>query len=373
MPRTSALSGRRSLNWVKRRLMSPRALQVAKISIAVAIAWSLAPLMPGTAKDFPYYAPLGALLSMHPTLMRSLRSAVQILAGVLIGIGLAGIVLIVSEPTVWTLSFAVGLGTLIGGMKWMGVGGEYVPITALFVLIIGGPDADGYSIGYATQICLGIVVGLAVNLLIVPPLAVRPARERLAGFRKNLATHVTEIGEALVERWPPARDEWATQGETLNAAARRVRMAVQTADESRKGNPRAWFNRANLDADYDVLLALENVAFHIRNLTEVLAGMVWGKPIPLELPQELRPVLSEALHAVAEAISVAVDDPRQSQLLDQAGLAVESVLRAMQQEIGVGAGTLSPTAAIVIDLQRILVALRPGTDRDPAPAPVWNG
>jgi hypothetical protein len=150
-------------------------------------------------------------------------------------------------------------------------------------------------------------------------------------------------------------------------------MAVQTANESRKGNPRAWFNRANLDADYDVLLALENVAFHIRNLTEVLTGMVWGKPIPLQLPQELRPVLSEALHAVAEAISVAVDDPRQSQLLDQAGLAVESVLRAMQQEIGVGAGTLSPTAAIVIDLQRILVALRRGTDRNPAPAPVWNG
>ncbi|WP_198415795.1 FUSC family protein [Cryobacterium glaciale] len=344
--------------------MRPRALQVVKITIAVAIAWSFAPLMPGTAKDFPYYAPLGALLSMHPTLARSMHSSVQTLAGVLIGIGLAGIVLIVSEPNVWTLSLAVGLGTLIGGMKWMGVGGEHVPITALFVLIIGGPDADGYSIGYATQICLGIVVGLAVNLLILPPLAIGPARERLSGFRRTLAMHLTEIGEALVESWPPARDTWAMQGETLDSAARQVRTAVQTADESRKGNPRAWFDRGNLDADYDALVALENVTFHIRNLTEVLAGMVWGKPIALELPSELRPVLSEALHTVAAAISAGDDD---IELLDRAGLAVEAILREMQQEIGAGAATLSPTAAIVIDLKRILVALRPKTDREAAP------
>ena len=362
MPRTHELIE------VKRRLMSPRALQVAKICIAVAVAWSLAPLMPGTAKEFPYYAPLGALLSMQPTLMRSLRSAAQTLAGVLIGIGLAAIVLIVSEPNVWTLAFVVGLGTLVGGMKWMGVGGEYVPITALFVLIIGGPEADGYSIGYATQLCLGIVVGLGVNLLILPPLTIGPARERMLGFRRTLSRHLIEIGEAVLERSPPAREDWATHGEMLDAAARNVRMAVQAAEESRKGNPRAWFNRGNLDADYDALVALENVTFHIRNLTEVLAGMVWGKPIPLESPQNLRPVLQEALSAVAGVISAGADDPRQPQLLDQAAVAVEEILRTMQHEIGAGAASLSPTAAVVIDLQRILVALRPSRTEAPAPA-----
>ncbi|SEN94556.1 FUSC family protein [Cryobacterium sp. TMT1-3] len=359
MPRT-----RQARKWVTEQLMRPRALQVAKICIAVAIAWSLAPLMPGTAKEFPYYAPLGALLSMHPTLMRSVRSAAQTLAGVVIGVGLAGIVLLVSEPNVWTLSFVVGLGTLIGGMRWMGVGGEYVPITALFVLIIGGPDADGYSIGYATQLCLGIVVGLAVNLLILPPLAIGPARKRLTSFRRTLAAHLTEIGNALTASWPPGSDDWASQGTTLNAAARQVRTAVQTADESRKGNPRAWFHRANLDTDYDALVALENVTFHIRNLTEVLAGMVWGKPIPLDLPPKLRPVLSEALHAVAAAVTAEAD----RQLLDRADAAVEAILSAMQHEIGAGAATLSPTAAIVIDLKRILVALGPKADREEAVA-----
>ncbi|MCS3843801.1 hypothetical protein [Microbacterium sp. AK031] len=45
------------------------------------IAWALAPHMPGVTDEYPYYAPLGALLSMYPTLMESAKSGVQTLLG----------------------------------------------------------------------------------------------------------------------------------------------------------------------------------------------------------------------------------------------------------------------------------------------------
>ncbi|WP_158250954.1 hypothetical protein [Cryobacterium sp. Y82] len=51
-------------------------------------------------------------------------------------------------------------------------------------------------------------------------------------------------------------------------------------------------------------------------------------------------------------------------------MAIEATLRKMQQEIGAGAASLSPTAAIVIDLKRILIALRPKTDREAASASI---
>ncbi|WP_104081206.1 hypothetical protein [Cryobacterium sp. Y11] len=146
---------------------------------------------------------------------------------------------------------------------------------------------------------------------------------------------------------------------------------MQYADESRKGNPRARFNRRNLVVDYEDLAALENVTFHVRNLTEVFTGMIWGKPIPLELPPEPQPVLSDALHAVAETLRATDDGPRDSAPFDAAVVAVEAILHGIQ-ELDAGTTSLSPTAAIVIDLKRILVALRPGTERDSEepPSPV---
>ncbi|WP_104196248.1 hypothetical protein [Cryobacterium sp. M15] len=109
----------------------------------------------------------------------------------------------------------------------------------------------------------------------------------------------------------------------------------------------------------------------MRNLTEVFTGMIWGKPIPLELPSELRPVLSDALHAVAETLRATDDSPNDNAPFDAAVVAVEAILHGMQ-ELGAGTTSLSPTAAIVIDLKRILVALRPGTERDSEepPSPV---
>ena len=109
----------------------------------------------------------------------------------------------------------------------------------------------------------------------------------------------------------------------------------------------------------------------MRNLTEVFAGTIWGNPIPLELPPELPPVLSDALHAVVETLRATNDGPRDSAPLDAAVAAVKAILHGMQ-ELGAGATSLSPTAAIVIDLKCILVALRPGTERDSeeSPSPV---
>ncbi|WP_160320836.1 hypothetical protein [Arthrobacter alpinus] len=45
--------------------------------------------MPGTADDYPYYAPLGALVSMSATFMGSVRVGFQTLIGLTLGILLA--------------------------------------------------------------------------------------------------------------------------------------------------------------------------------------------------------------------------------------------------------------------------------------------
>ena len=68
--------------------------------------------------------------------------------GLVIGILLAAAVIVFAAPNVITISLIVGVGVLIAGARWLTTGGDYVPIAALFVLIIGGGNAENYSIGY---------------------------------------------------------------------------------------------------------------------------------------------------------------------------------------------------------------------------------
>ncbi|WP_231601710.1 aromatic acid exporter family protein [Salinibacterium sp. NG253] len=339
-------------------LTRSRMLQAAKTAVAVAIAWKLAPYLPGVADNYPYYAPLGAIVAMYPTLMGSMKNAAQTIGSLAVAIVLAGAVIIFSSPSVITTSLAVGVGALIAATGWFGANREYIPVTVLFVLIIGGPDADSYSIGYLEQATLGIVVGLLVNLLIFPALTHNAVDQQLANFRAVLSSHLAEIAEALAESWPPEKDGWASGKDSLMAVSGQVREAVLLADESRKANPRARRYRRDLKADYDDLAALENVTFHVRDITDVLTGAVWGIPIKVQLRPELRPALSAALAAVATALSSWDSVEERHEAHDRATEALAALTAELDaNKDTANATTMGASAAISMDIARILAAL----------------
>lgn len=143
------------------------------------IAWVVAQYVPGVADDYPYYAPLGALVSMYPTLMESAKSGLQTLLGLVAGIALALVVVVTVGPNWWTVPLVAGIGVLLSGTGWFGAGQEYVPMAAMFVLIIGGQNSDDYSLGYLTQMGVGVAVGIAVNLLIFPRVLTAAAAARV--------------------------------------------------------------------------------------------------------------------------------------------------------------------------------------------------
>ncbi|CAO1651235.1 Aromatic acid exporter family member 1 [Salinibacterium sp. NYA9b] len=335
-----------------------RMLQAAKTGLAVAIAWTIAPYLPGVADNYPYYAPLGAIVAMYPTLMGSMRNAAQTLGSLAVAIVLAGAVIIFSSPSVLTMSLAVGAGALVAATGWFGANREYIPVTVLFVLIIGGPDADDYSLGYLEQATLGIVVGLLVNLLIFPALTHNAVDQQLSNFRAVLSDHLSEIAEALAESWPPERDGWASGKDSLLAVSGEVREAVLLADESRKANPRARRYRRDVKADYEDLAALENVTFHVRDITDVLTGAVWGTPIKVQLRPELRPALSASLAALATALRDwdSVEEREEAHALAADALAaLTAELDARKADAN--ATTMGASAAISMDIARILAAL----------------
>ncbi|WP_244632292.1 aromatic acid exporter family protein [Microbacterium sp. Se63.02b] len=212
-------------------VLPARLLLVAKTMLAVGLAWAIAPHMPGVTDDYPYYAPLGALVSMYPTLMGSAKSSLQTLLGLAAGIGLATLIVLTVGPTWWSIPLVVGLGVLVSGTGWFGVGREYVPMAALFVLIIGGQNADDYSLGYLTQMAVGVVVGLVVNLLIAPAPLTAVAAARIEAFRARLSAHLHDIGDAVSESWPPEHEQWVDDAASLAETTMSLRTALTDADE----------------------------------------------------------------------------------------------------------------------------------------------
>lgn len=336
-----------------------RLLFAAKTAIAVGIAWAVAPLMPGVTDEYPYYAPFGALISMYPTLMSSARSSLQTLLGLAAGVGLAILIVLTVGPSLWSVALAVGLGTLISGTGWFGMGREYIPMAALFVLIIGGQHADEYSLGYVTQTAVGVAIGLGINLVIPPAPLVAEAAARIDEFQQRLATHLRDIAEAVEESWPPEHSAWAEDAGALAETSRTLRSALADADESRRGNPRAWVRQTDTRREHSRLEVLEEIAHQIRDISGCLTDTIWERPGAFPLDPALPKPLSEACRAVAALIDGEEDDER-----DVAEAAVRDLVEAVHARSVDSDSIAGPGVLTAMHLQRILLLAGQSTEGD---------
>lgn len=331
----------------------------AKAALAAGLAFAVAPLMPGSAADYPYYAPLGALVAMYHNVAGSIRQGVQALAGLAIGIGLAFLLVNLGDPSPLTVAIVMGLGVLLGGLPRMESARDWIPTAALLVLLVGGNNPDAFSFGYLIQMGAGVVVGIAVNFLIFPPLHFSAAAASLDELQRALGRQLIDMGKALKEKWPPEHEEWAQRSAELDAAARSVRGLVQEADESRRANLRRKFHPRDLDSDYRNLRELERVTFHVQDMTEVLAGVIWEEDVPFTLPYNESGPLAGAMTATGEYLAALHADAEDRQELFAAAEAAVEACMASSGSREPGESAVTASESILLSLHRILRALRP--------------
>jgi hypothetical protein len=346
-----------------------RLLLAAKTALAVGIAWAVAPYVPGVANEYPYYAPLGALVSMYPTLMGSARTGLQTLLGLAAGIVLATAVIMTTGPSWWSIPVIVGIGVILSGSGWFGAGREYVPMAALFVLIIGGQDADTYSLGYLVQMGVGVVTGLLINVLIAPQLSSGAAGARISAFQREVADRLRDVGDAVEADSPPAHADWIRASEDLAGTARAVRADLREADESRKGNPRALVNKRDVRIDHARLEAMDQIVFHVRDISAALADTIWQERGALGLDHEVTGPIHDACHAVAGVLDLDdPDSPERHRAMGEAARKVRLLVEAVDrraQELGQAMG---PGVLTAMHLKRVLRHLEP-VDAAESPAP----
>ena len=346
-------SGARLLTRMGGLVRHKRLILAVKAALASSIAWMIALQVPGVASEYPYYAPLGAVACMYPTIAGSARQGIQTLAGLAIGFALAFPVIFLGDRSVLSVALVVGLGVLAAGLPRIGAGRDWIPIAALFVLLLGGDDPDGYSFGYLVQMLVGVTVGLAVNMLIIPPLHLNGVVTGLDSLRAALALQLRDMGAALKEQWPPLHQDWADRQNKLTTFSQEVRTAVHLADSSRHGNLRQYRHKRDLAADFHSLQSMERITFYVEDMTELLSDVIWNSPDTDPLPQPLGPPLAHAATLTAAAVE---DWDTNGQSMTDAEAAVEDLMQHVKR---VSADErIEATASLGMALRRILLTIR---------------
>ncbi|WP_052436596.1 FUSC family protein [Georgenia sp. SUBG003] len=298
---------RRPGRFLRTWLRHPRSALAVRGALAASLAWFVVQFLPDPAADYPYYAPLGAVIATTTTLVGSVRESLQTVAAIAVGgaVGFLGEHLGSSDSPL-TVALVVALGVLAAGLRPLGPMASWAPTAALFTLIIGGGEA--FYIGvYAGLVLLGAAIGVAVNA-VFPPLPLAPAQAAVADVRRELAAQLADVADALDQDDLLDAEGWERRQHDVAPNRWLMRTKVQEADDARRGNRRARAYAHELDRLDRQAAALDRVALLVVDLTDLLAVEERAENETLALGRTLRPAAADMVRHL-EAVVRSVGDP----------------------------------------------------------------
>jgi uncharacterized membrane protein YccC len=289
----------------------PPGLRTAKSALAAVISWELARRLSGDAP--PVLAALTALLVTQLTVVETITESLQRVGSVVVGVLLAVLLAGLLGLQWWSIGLVIFGSLAVGQVLRLGSQRIEVPISALLVLAVGGqPGAAGTRV---LETLIGAAVGVAVNVVVAPPVYVQPAGEAIVELAEAMARLLRNAGEALARGWSgeDAYDR-LRQARELDGPLGRARRALGRAEDSLRLNPR---RRRVGDPSSDMraaLTGLEHGAILVRGLFRSLVDLdtVTGEGPEPELRAALAALLVEtagAVRAFGELVSAGLAGP----------------------------------------------------------------
>jgi uncharacterized membrane protein YgaE (UPF0421/DUF939 family) len=344
----------------------PRVPLALKSAAAASIAWLVVQPLSGVADRYPYYAPLGAVVAMGTTVVSSLRTSLQSVLALALGAALGIGTRLVPWPEVVALAVVVAVGTMLGGWWRIGAMASWVPISGLFILIIGRSDPDDYAAAYVGLTALGALVGVVVNAAI-PPLPLTAARASEAALLETLADQLDDLAEGLEQDPLLTAEQWEERQHAIEPQTERLREMVEETTEARRINWRAHRWQDLADRHYAQARALQQLSFLVEDITWLVVEREHAGRRQVALGPTLRPAAAAALRAMATALR-SVDgssgDPAALRATDRA---VEDLVGAIREVRLRTDDDLFAAGTIVTAVRRAVAALVPEELADELP------
>lgn len=241
-------------------------LQVVKSAAATIAAWVIAGLIvPG---HLPVFAAIAALLVVQPSVNQSLSKAIERSIAVIVGVVIATLLTLILGTQSWIVLLAIIVAMLVAWVFKATPGtANQVAISAMLVLALGQSSPD-YALARIVETLIGAAIGFVINVLIVPPVLVAPARRDVGLLGVELAASLDRLAEALPNAQPPARVlEVLLQARLLRPMREAAEASVTAGEDSLTLNPRGGAHRAELAHLRELLDTLTPIVTQVIGMT----------------------------------------------------------------------------------------------------------
>lgn len=296
-------------------------VQAAKMAAAAAIAWLVTRLFPSPES---FMAPYTAVFLMSATVYRSMLEAARQTITVLLGLLLAYLAASLIPQPVLALAAAVFVGMLVGQWHRLGASGIWVGVTALLMLTYGTADHGRFLLERMAETLLGAAVGVAVNMLILPPVHLRGAQEAVGALAGEIRRLLCSMADGLTDDWDTeTARSWLRRARRLDQTVSRAESATSWGRESTRFNIR-WRYRyrsglSPLPSAYESPMAtLGEICDQVRHIAEAIVtagherdGDGGNGGGPLGMDPEFTGRLRGVLERIADAVSCYERSPDQ--------------------------------------------------------------
>ncbi|MEP9383229.1 hypothetical protein [Nocardioides sp. KR10-350] len=337
--------------------LHPRVPVAVKAAFAAGLAWLLVQPIGGFVHDYPYYAPLGAVVAMSTTVADSVRYSLQSVAAIGLGGALALAAMTASIEDIVAIALVIGVGTLLAGWWRLGAMGSWVPVAGLFVLILGRNDPWQYVLVYAGLTAAGAVVGTAINAAL-PQFPMEPVTRALASLRTEMARQLEDLADGLQSDEQLSSASWRALRDAVDPQARRVDTLLSYALDSQRGNWRARRLREVAERRTDRARALRYLSGCVEEVVALVSDPRFELHESDDEAVRLRAAIADALRATAAMIRTAGEERAgvQPDDWDRADAAVHELRRVILDLDTASHDRYLPAAAIVVGLRRAVAA-----------------
>ncbi|MBN1091160.1 hypothetical protein JKP75_00225 [Blastococcus sp. TML/M2B] len=348
------------------RLQQPWVQRTIRAALAAGLAWQVALLLPPALSDYAYYAPLGAIIAVSPTIADSASAAWRSVAAILTGFGLAVAVyeLTHAVPNALTIALIVALAVVVEQLKLWREQASWVSFAAVLMITVGTADPGDYALRYAGLTFLGAAIGVLVTTLLFPPLQLTRAVEQIALTRGLLSRHLRDIGATLRDGRVPDVPEWDDRNGQLDRALDRMRFAATRVERARRANPRArrWQGRAVEIREES--RAVDRVAVLVDDLTDLLVEFHPHRRGIDQFDAGTGWVLADALDSLASVVCTpyhttdgSTPDQRDAEIA-RAGAALHRLVTLLRQSTAEDDEGFFALGAVAVGVRRSLAALQ---------------